>query len=475
MHRNNSLIPRFKLLALAAALVLCPIASTCGQLVPGSEESDAAKGPGPRLELQAEAKLPGVDPAMRRGVVRVDQTLLNAPSSNTAVTEADDPFEGTSQRAPATSKDENPEENPFDEMPFESTPAEDMQAELAATRAELTRTKKMVGEMLQEYKQIAESRELPPLKDAEVRVFQLKNTKAAAAADKIELLFGTQPLRIAVDDASNGLIVFGKAEAIPQVEQLIIKLDELSVIGQQGFATGMTLDQEKNAAPAPRRTLLLRLFWLANGVDDLDSADGYLPAPVISSLAKLGLSDPRLVTQTVNSLSVEEGGSSVEFSTNVPAILFEQPVTLTSAGTMGATTDNRADVDMHLTVGGAGVNCELKGSLATPLGHFMVLGTANSVIPDFSPLVDARKKMLEEARAQAQRKAMEEERAREAEEGGMGRDGGYGGRGGEMGRGGGYGMEMGSMPVDTKYNASRFAFVVQVIEAESFEPEGNGQ
>jgi hypothetical protein len=35
-------------------------------------------------------------------------------------------------------------------------------------------------------------------------------------------------------------------------------------------------------------------------------------------------------------------------------------------------------------------------------------------------------------------------------------------------------MMMGGMPA-AKYNASRFAFVVQVIEAESFEPEGNGQ
>ena len=57
------------------------------------------------------------------------------------------------------------------------------------------------------------------------------------------------------------------------------------------------------------------------------------------------------------------------------------------------------------------------------------------------------------------------------------------GRGGEMGMGGagfggrgggGGGMMMGGMPA-AKYNASRFAFVVQVIEAESFEPEGNGQ
>ena len=334
-----------------------------------------------------------------------------------------------------------------------------LRTELDAAKADLAKTKELIGEILKENNQLAETRELPPLKDAEVRVFQLKNTKAAAAADKVDLLFGRQPLRIAVDEASNGLIVFGKAEAIPQVEQLIVKLDELAVAGRDGF-NAVTVDRNLSKEPAAtRRTLLLRVFWLANGVEGLDSADGYLPAPVIDSLAKLGLADPRLVTQTVNSLSVEEGGSPVEFSTNVPAILFEQPVTVTCAGTMGATTDNRASVDMQLTVGGIGVNCDLKGSLATPLGHFMVLGTANSVIPEH----------------QAMMVPTEGEMGMPMGHGG----GGYGGRGGEMGgRGmegeGGFGMAMGGMP-PAKYNASRFAFVVQVIEAESFEPEGNGQ
>ena len=49
-----------------------------------------------------------------------------------------------------------------------------------------------------------------------------------------------------------------------------------------------------------------------------------------------------------------------------------------------------------------------------------------------------------------------------------------GGRfGGEMGGGGG--TLGGKMMPPTKYNASRFAFVVQVIDAESFEPEEKGE
>jgi len=320
-----------------------------------------------------------------------------------------------------------------------------IRTDLDETKAELAKTKQIIGEVIEGQRLVAQSKELPPLKDAEVRVFQLQNTKAEAAAEKIDLLFGSEPLRIAVDEASNGLIVFGKAEAIPQVEQLIAKLDDLAVAHRDGLPAS-NLELGGKQAAAVRRTLLLRVFWLADGgAQDLRAAEEFLPLAVIDSLVKLGISSPRLVTQTVNSLSVEEGGSPVEFSTNVPAMMFEQPVTLVSSGTMGATTDGRAEVDMQLSVGGAGVNCELKGSLATPLGHFMVLGTANSVIPEYSAGDPAAA--------------------------------GFGtplGRAIMTGKGvGGGGVSLGAAP--TKYNASRFAFVVQVIEAESFEPAAEGK
>jgi hypothetical protein len=432
MRRNAEWNRLLKGLTIAFSLISFSIAPVVGEEAPNPFDSQASKGPDPREELRAEAALPDVDPDVALKAGRQNMTLLADPA----------PSSGANTLAIPTGN--------------EQVLIGSLKTELDATKAELAKTKEIVGEVIKEYKLIAESRELPPLKDAEVRIFQLKNTKAAAAAEKVELLFGAQPLRIAIDEASNGLIVFGKAEAIPQVEQLIIKLDELAATGTAEYVDVLVDRNVVTEPAAARRTLLLRVFWLANGVEGLDSADGYLPAPVINSLVKLGLSDPRLMTQTVNSLSVEGGGSPVEFSTNVPAILFEQPVTLTCAGTMGATTDNRANVDMQLTVGGfLGVNCDLKGSLVTPLGHFMVLGTANSLIPEHQASDPA-----------AAPEAMGMPMGRGGE---MGRGGGgYGGRGGEGG-----GMMMG-VP-SAKYNASRFAFVVQVIEAESFEPDGDGQ
>lgn len=383
----------------------------------------ADKGPDPREELHAEAALPGVEPEEAlRAVIRNrnDKTLLNGEMRAT-----DRPVE-----------------------PFIDASTGQLQAELAEAKVELAKTKKLVGEIIKENRAIAEARELPPLKDAQVRVFQLKNSKASVAAEKVELLFGTQPIRIAVDDASNGLIVFGKAEAIPQVEQLILKLDELAVAGRDG-ELGFAFDRGSLPATAARRTLMLRVFWLADGVQDGIAADDYLPKAVINSLAKLGLNNPQLVTQTVNSISVQEGAQPVQFSTNIPAMLFERQVSLSCEGTMAATTDNRADVEVHLTVGGIGLNCDLKGSLATPLGHFMVLGTANSVIPD-NGAGGFGMAPMEHSEGMPMGRGME------------------GGRG--MGGFGGEGAIMGAQ-APAKFNTSRFAFVVQVIEGESFAPE----
>ncbi|BBO35411.1 secretin N-terminal domain-containing protein [Lacipirellula parvula] len=318
------------------------------------------------------------------------------------------------------------------EQPYEQVVIGSIRKELDDTKAELAKTKQLIGEVIHEYKQSSATPDLPPLPDAEVRVFQMKNTSADAAADKIKLLIGTQPIRIAIDEASNGLIVFGKAEALPQVEQLVIKLDDLAIAGQGGFSAPPATAGAAATPVAPRRTLMLRVFWLADGVEGFDSPEDYLPFPAVQSLGKLGITHPRLVTQTFTSISVQENAEAVQFSTQVPAVLFDQPMRMLLSGDLSATADNRSLVDMHLAIESNGPVCEMNGSLAAPIGHFMVLGTANSVIG-----------------------------------GSVVAEMGGGGMGMGRGREGGMGM---SAPA-AKLNSTRFAFVVQVVEAESFAPE----
>ena len=431
-------------LAIAFALVSSLVTPAVGEEAPAPYGDADPRSSGPRKEPPAEVMLPGVEPAqpgvdpyIAKDSIRPNMTLLADPASSQA---------GNTVAFPTGN---------------EQVLIGSLKTELDATKAELAKTKQLIGEVIQEYKRSSATPDLPPLPDAEVRVFRLKNAPANDAADKVKMLIGTQPVRIAIDEASNGLIVFGKAESLPQVEELVMRLDDLAVKGGEGFSAPPASVFAPKEQAAPRRTLMLRVFWLADGVQELPSASEFLPEGVVNSLAKLGMEDVRLVTQTVNSLSAEEGGGINPFSTNVPAMLFQQPVTLTSSGTLSATTDGRAEIEMELSVGGPHVSCELKGSLATPLRHFMVLGTANSLIPEQQAMM-----VPEEAGEGGRGMGMPMGRSGEMGMGGAG----FGGRGG----GGGGGMMMGGMPA-AKYNASRFAFVVQVIEAESFEPEGNGQ
>lgn len=421
MLRHYRLSATLRSLALAVPLACLPLAVAHCQTIPGNETSEELAGPDPRLDFEAEAAVPGVAPDKVRNVIRNDKTLLTAP------------------------------DGPWQPVDTEHKALQLLASELATTRAELKKTQELVGDVLKGHRRVNDGSDLPPLPDAEVRVFQMQNTSANDTADKIKRLIGTQPIRVAIDEASNGVIVFGKAEALPQVEQLVIKLEDLAATSKDGFRAPAVSVFAPKAASAPRRTLMLRVFWLADGVEGFDGPEEYLPPAVISSLGKLGIRSPRLVTQAVNSISVEEGADAVTFGSEIPAIIFDQSMRMLLSGNLASTSDNRALADVQLMVEERGPICQVKGSIAAPIGHFMVLGTANSVIAGTE-----------------MGNGMEMPTGRGGMGMAMGREG-EGGMGMGMGRGGEMGVEA---PADAaKFNSTRFAFVVQVVEAESFAPE----
>jgi hypothetical protein len=333
--------------------------------------------------------------------------------------------------------------NPFDnELPSPS--GGEALKSLAAIQRKLAENAKQIAQHEAYIRELAESQQTQrrhteqPIEGAVAQIFPMRHANAAEAAKTLESLFGAQ-VRVAVDERSNNLVVSGKEKSLEAVRSLLQGLDEPAVAGNEGGAV----------AASPDRTVLLRIFWLADGLPEDGGQDpgDFLPPAVIDATAQLGLNGPRLVTQTVNSLAVGDAGE-VDFATQVPALLFGQHATLQCAGSMRPVNGDRTGLNMEIHVSGPAINCELKGSLATPLGHYMVLGTANSVIAE--PMMMGGGAM-------------------------MGR-GGFAGEGGfEMadpaaavpGAEGGMGME-GMAPQTPKYNTSRFAFVVQVIEGESF-------
>jgi len=251
---------------------------------------------------------------------------------------------------------------------------------------------------------------------------------------------------VAVDDRTNSLIVLGKPDALPTIEALLAKLDQT--------ASKEAEPQPQNVSPDANHSLFLRLFWLAEGLPGNEGSDpaDVLPASVLRATKKLGLSKPRLVSQTVTSLAIQ-GINSSEFTTIVPAQLKKHNAELNYDGQLGLISGQRAQITMDINVGGLGPSCMLKGSLVMPLGHYMVLGTANSMLPETAAHGNAGGQMRGG--------------------GGMPRGAAPGAYGGEFaGPEGMMGGEMGMGTAEApQFSTLQFAFVVQVIEGESFAPE----
>jgi hypothetical protein len=232
---------------------------------------------------------------------------------------------------------------------------------------------------------------------------------------------------------------------------------------------------------------LLRVFWLADGLPEGNGQNpgDFLPKSVLQATNKLGLEAPRLVTQTVNSLALGRE-DAVDFSTNVPAVLLGQPTGLNCEGRLKLVSDDRVRLEMSVHVGGPLVNCELHGSLATPLGHYMVLGTANSVMAEGGPsagMMGAGPGMMPgggqvgpEGGRPGFGRPGQPFRGGESPRAGAPGPGGFGGPEAAAGPGAAPGGEAGGTGTEQQgakpsFNTSRFAFVVQVIEGQSYPAE----
>jgi hypothetical protein len=361
----------------------------------------------------------------------------------------------------------------------------EMTVEQAAQPQQLQQMKEQLAEREKQTavlaKQLAEQRRppLPPLENGTMKVYRLSFVPAREAAATVESLIGSQTLRFAVDERNNSLIAYSKPESVPALDTLLMRLDEQAAEGAKG-------ENSKQSSAAGPRSLLLRVFWLADNLPGWIGQDPneFLPKSVVEATGKLGLVSPRLVTQTVNSLAIGRE-DAVDFSTYVPALLFDQPVSLTCEGKLKLASDDRVRSEMVVTVEGPTLNCNLRGSLATPLGHYMVLGTANSVLaegtPENAPIGAAPGMMGPGMGPRAPAGGRAGVAPEQAGPGGF--------RGGPVARkglGGAAGSEGGAapggefgvpgappQPENVKFNSSRFAFVVQVVGGQSYPAEND--
>jgi hypothetical protein len=339
--------------------------------------------------------------------------------------------------------------------------------QLQQMKEQLAERENQMGMLAKQMMEQQQRQPLPPLENGTMKIYKLSYAPARDTAQTVESLFGAQTLRLAVDERSNTLIVYSKPDSVTALDALMSRLDE-----QAAAATGT--DKSKQGGLAAPRSLLLRVFWLADGLPEGigQAPHDFLPDSVLQATTKLGLEAPRLVTQTVNSLALGRE-ESVDFSTYVPAVLLDQPVGLTSHGRIKLVSDDRVRLEMGVQVGGPAINCELSGSLATPLGHYMVLGTANSVMAEGGVGMG----MAGGAPGMMGPGGMEGGagfgRGRPNPSDGARGPGGFAaGPEGAAGPGAGPGGPApGQQPGKSNYNTSRFAFVVQVIEGQSYPAE----
>jgi hypothetical protein len=267
---------------------------------------------------------------------------------------------------------------------------------LAVQYAAMAREREQQLEMAkQQLSAMQADRELEPIEGAQAQIFRLKHLEADVAAKKILSLFGARTMRVAADARSNSLVVFAKPDQMEQINPLLQALDA------QGEEDVADVAPKAAAKSGDMRSVLLRVFWLADGLPEGEGEPpaNYLPGPVLEAMDRLGLDGPRLVAQTVNSLA-SLPAERVSFATNVPALLFKQPAQLSCSGEMDPVTGDRTRLRVQINVTGH-VVCDLSGSLVTPLGHYMVLGTANSILGDRPPTGPMGMGPMEGAKAMA--------------------------------------------------------------------------
>ncbi len=264
-------------------------------------------------------------------------------------------------------------------------------------------------------------------KNAVLQVYPLDYIPAGLAAEHLDFLLGKGLARISHDTDRNLLLVITTVEIHDRIIRALQTLD-----------VPVKKKTSHSKLGIPSKTLQVHTFWLADDLieDEGRLTTGFLPNSVYHVLQKLGLESPRIVAQSTSSLiaSANSGddknfnqfASKMSATINGRALQFESRGNLYHIGKkqidlhMGTIISRTSHVPKH-GLAGHGLakfnECEVEGSLTAPLGHYMVLGTANYVgRPD----------------------------ANEPQ-------------------------KVGSKP--GKLASSRFAFVIQVVEASSFAPE----
>ncbi len=129
------------------------------------------------------------------------------------------------------------------------------------------------------------------------------------------------------------------------------------------------------------KSLQVHTFWLAAGLLD-NSTTEHLPESVIEALNKIGITNPGIVTQSTTSLIAKDVST---FKSFMHATFKNQEFLFTNNAELSLNEGQQIELHVHTQILKRSENknaCELRGSMTAPLGHYMVLGTTNYVTED---------------------------------------------------------------------------------------------
>lgn len=265
-----------------------------------------------------------------------------------------------------------------------------------------------------------------PKKKLPISVFQLKYAKAIEAAYAIENVLGNA-VRVSVDERTNSLLVKSDEAQRDEIKEVLANLDQPTE-KEKSQTEGV---KGQDLPPA----MMVRIFWLCDGQpsSDAPSADSILPKSVCDGLTKIGIGNPFLASQGTTTVALEDhddrrmGRFQIE---QIPSLLFGEHIGLSMEGS--AIADGSEQLMLSVQFSGTkkegnnyrNVNV-FHGSVVMPLDHYVILGASSYATSAQQAFVGSRR-------------------------------GGFGGG------------EFGAAEAQKKPTVSQFAYVLQVVPAETF-------
>jgi len=204
---------------------------------------------------------------------------------------------------------------------------------------------------------------LPP--NAVLRAFKLQYVKPEEIGQALHNITGGGGPRVSIDERTNSLLIAGEDKQMGVVQQVIETLDQPA--GQKGKGND---------------TLQVRVVWVL----DADSKEGkpaespYVNKDVVAALSDLGFELPRVMCQQVTSLTFGREREG-RFQFTIPVLAEGSSWQFTGDGRITPANDERYSIDFTLGLQQPNNtnDCQVGGSILTPLSHYTVMGTSTFV------------------------------------------------------------------------------------------------